>query len=109
MRNLIKLMLLSLLVVIFSVIFCGCSDNNPLDKVKSMFSSSAEQSGPSDSEVLGATACHGEGECSCRVVQRDKQTDDGSYPVRVRMTCSDGTSGENIYKCKKVQDAWRCS
>ena len=106
MKNLIKLVLLSLLVIIFAVSFYGCSEGNPVDKVKSMFTSSAEQSGPSDAQIQDAIAC--QGDCSCRVVQRDKQTDDGSYPVRVRMTCNDGTSGERIYQCKKVQDAWKC-
>ena len=113
MKNTIKIILLSLLVIIFLLTFYGCSDNGPLEKVKSLVTSSAEKSGPSDKEVLDAIVCHGENECYCNVVQRDKQMEDGSYPVRVRVTCNDGTMGEHIYHCKGVQNengnyAWNC-
>ena len=113
MKNLVKVVLLPFLVIIFSLIFYGCSDNGPLEKVKSLFTSSAEESGPSDKEVLDAIVCNGENECYCKVVQRDKQMEDGSYPIKVRVTCNDGTKGEHTYNCKKVQnengnDVWNC-
>lgn len=109
MKNQVKVVLLSLGVIIFSLVLSGCSENNPLDKVKSMFTSDAEQSGPTDDEILTAIACRGENECYCKVVQRDKQTDDGAFPVLVRMTCNDGTGGEQKYNCKKDQnEAWSC-
>jgi hypothetical protein len=113
MKNLVKVVLLPLLVITFSLTFCGCSDNGPLEKMKSLVTSSAEESGPSDKEVLNAIACNGENECYCNVVQRDKQTDDSSYPIKVRVSCNDGTKGEHVYHCKKVQndngnDIWNC-
>jgi hypothetical protein len=113
MKNLVKVVLLPLLVITFSLAFYGCSDNGPLEKVMSLVTSNAEKSGPSDKEVLDAIACNGENECYCNVVQRDKQTDDGSYPIKVRVTCNDGTVGEHAYNCKKVQnengnDVWNC-
>jgi hypothetical protein len=110
MKNLVKAVLLPLLVITFSLTFYGCSDNSgPLEKVKSIFTSSAEKSGPSDKEVLDTIVlCH---ECDCNVVQRDKQMEDSSYPVHVRVSCTDGTKGEQIYNCKKGQsgnDVWTC-
>jgi hypothetical protein len=113
MKNTVKAVLL--LIIIFLISFYGCSNNsNPLEKVKSLFTSSAEQSGPSDTEVLNdIVLCHGADECECHVVQRDKQMEEGSYPVHVRMSCTDGTKGDQIYNCKKVQnengnDVWNC-
>ena len=113
MKNIVKVVLL--LVIIFSISFYGCSNNSdPLEKVKSLFTSSAEKSGPSDKEVLDTIElCHGANECYCNVVQRDKQMEDGSYPIHVRVTCNDGTKGEHIYHCKKVQNengnyVWNC-
>ena len=113
MKNPIKVVLLSLLVITFSMIFSGCSDNNPVEKVKSMFTSDAEKSGPSDAEVIGAIPLGGEQECSNKVVQRDKQTEDGAFPVRVRTSCNDGTMGEHVYNCKKMRndsgnEVWSC-
>jgi PBP1b-binding outer membrane lipoprotein LpoB len=114
MKNPIKVVLLSLVVITFSMIFSGCSDNNPLEKVKSMFVSDAEKSGPSDAEVIAATPFGAEQDCSHKVVQRDKQTEDGIFPVRVRTACNDGTVGEYVYHCKKVRnesgkEVWSCS
>ena len=113
MKNTVKAVLL--LVITFSVSFYGCSNNSdPLEKVKSLFTSSAEKSGPSDKEVLNDIAlCHGADECECHVVQRDKQMEEGSYPIHVRVSCTDGTKGDQIYNCKKVQnengnDVWNC-
>ena len=113
MKNTVKAVLL--LVLIFSISFYGCSNNSaPLEKVKSLFTSSAEKSGPSDKEVLDTIElCHGANECDCNVVQRDKQMEDDSYPIHVRVTCNDGTKGQQIYHCKKVQnengnDVWNC-
>jgi hypothetical protein len=110
MKNVVKAVLL--LVIIFSISLYGCSNNSgPLEKVKSFFTSSAEKSGPSDKEVIGnIELCHGANECDCSVVKRDKQMDDGSYPVHVRIACSDGTTGQQIYHCSKGNgnDVWNC-
>lgn len=113
MKNPIKVVLLSLLVATFSMSFSGCSDNCPLEKLESMFVSDAEKSGPSDAEVIAATPFGGEQDCSNKVVQRDKQTEDGIFPVRVRTACNDGTIGEHVYHCKKVRndsgnEVWSC-
>lgn len=113
MRNPVKVVLLLSWVIIFSMILSGCSENSPLEKVKAIFVSDAEKSGPSDTEVL-ASALRADNDCSGSVVQRDKQTDDGAFPVRVRISCNDGTVGEHTYHCKQVRnesgnDAWSCS
>ena len=113
MKNPIKVVLLSLLVITFSMIFSGCSDNNPLQKVTSLFTADAEKSGPSDEEVIAAIPLSGEQDCTNKVVQRDKQTEDGVFPVRVRTSCNDGTMGEHVYNCKKVRndsgnEVWSC-
>lgn len=113
MKNPVKIVLLSLLVITFSMIFSGCSDNGPLQKVMSMFTSDAEKSGPSDEEVIAVIPFGKDQECSNKVVQRDKQTEDGVFPVRVRTSCNDGTMGEHVYNCKKMNDgsgneAWSC-
>ena len=52
------------------------------------------KSGPSDKEALDTIElCMGRMNVISNVVQRDKQMEDDSYPIHVRVNCNDGTKG----------------